>query len=81
MVTSTSDPKVDFALTQISTMVGSEGGSIEVVSFDHAVLKIRYTPGVNEDCPECVPTHEQVKAFLSASLRIYAPYVSEVAVT
>lgn len=80
MVASTSDPKLDFVLTQIETMVASEGGSIEVAGFDDGYLKVRYTPGVNEECPECVPTHDQVRHFLSASLKIHAPYIEEVEV-
>jgi Fe-S cluster biogenesis protein NfuA len=80
MVASTSDPKLDFVLTQIETMVASEGGTIEVANHDESFLKVRYTPGVNEECPECVPTHEQVQHFLTASLKIHAPYIDEVEV-
>jgi len=80
MVASTSDSKLDFVLTQIETMVASEGGGIEVANFDEGYLKVRYTPGVNEECPECVPTREQVEHFLTASLKIHAPYIEEVEV-
>ena len=80
MVASTSDPKVDFVLSQIETMVASEGGTLDVASYDEGFLKVRYTPGVNEECPECVPTLEQVKHFLTASLKIHAPYIDEVEV-
>ena len=80
MVASTSDPKVDFVLEQIETMVATEGGSLELLSSDEASLEVRYIPGVNEDCPECVPTHEQVTMFLNASLKIHAPHVTSVQV-
>jgi Fe-S cluster biogenesis protein NfuA len=80
MVQKTSDASVDFVLEQIETMVGSEGGTLELVSLDEGSLKVQYTPGVNEDCPECVPTADQVRQFLTASLGIHAPYVSNIEV-
>ena len=60
MVQSTSDTSVDFVLEQIETMVASEGGMLDVVSIDGDSLQIKYTPGVNEECPECVPTLDMV---------------------
>ena len=80
MVQSTSDPSVDFVLQQIETMVASEGGSLELLSVDENALKLRYTPGVNEECPECVPTHDQVSQFLNASLKIHAPHIQTIEV-
>lgn len=80
MVQSTSDESVDFVLQQIETMVASEGGSLEVVSADGNALTIRYTPGVNEECPECVPTHDMVSQFLNASLKVHAPHIESVEV-
>ena len=78
MVQSTSDSSVDFVLAQIETMVGSEGGSLDLVSLDGPTLKLTYTPGINEECPECVPTHDMVNQFLKASLGIHAPFVTVV---
>lgn len=80
MAQTTSDQGVDFVLEQIEKMVASEGGSLDVVSLGEGSLTIKYTPGVNEECPECVPTHEMVTQFLKASLGIHAPYVSDVVV-
>ena len=78
MVQSTSDSSVDFVLQQIETMVASEGGTLELISASENSLKLKYTPGVNEDCPECVPTHDQVTMFLKASLGIHAPHILDV---
>jgi hypothetical protein len=78
MVQSTSDSSVDFVLAQIETMVGSEGGTLALVSLDGSTLKLTYTPGINDECPECVPTHDMVNQFLTASLGIHAPYVTNV---
>ena len=81
MVQSTADAKVDYVLEQIETMVASEGGTLDVVSLDEGALKVKYTPGINEECPECVPTHEMVDKFLTASLGIHAPHISDVELT
>ena len=80
MVASTSDAKLDFALEQIETMVAVEGGSLELLAVDETSLRIRYIQGVNEDCPECVPTREQVTMFLNASLKVHAPHISSIEV-
>ncbi len=81
MVHSTSDKNVDFVLEQIQTMVASEGGTLPTATLDGNSLKVKYTPGVNEECPECVPTHDMVVQFLTASLSIHAPHVTEIEVS
>ena len=81
MVQSTSDTSVDFVLEQIQTMVASEGGTLGTPVLDDGTLKIEYTPGVNEECPECVPSLEMVTQFLTASLGIHAPHVTVVEVS
>jgi hypothetical protein len=81
MVQSTSDTSVDFVLEQIQTMVASEGGTLGTPLIEGSTLKINYTPGVNEECPECVPTLEMVVQFLTASIGIHAPHVTDIEVT
>ena len=81
MVALSADPKVDFVLEQIETMVASEGGSIELLSADKSSLRIKYNPGVNEECPECVPDLGQVSMFLKASLWIHAPHIIDIELT
>lgn len=81
MVQTTSNKSVDFVLEQIEGMVASEGGTIDVISLENSSLQIKYNPGVNEECPECVPTHDMVKQFLTASLGIHAPDITEVEVS
>ena len=78
MQNSSLDPKVDFVIKQISTMVGSEGGKLTDIQMDGELLSLKYTPGVNKECPECVPTHQQVEMFLKTSLGIHAPNVKSV---
>ncbi|HIF72761.1 MAG TPA: hypothetical protein EYQ61_09435 [Dehalococcoidia bacterium] len=81
MVQSTSDSSVDFVLEQIQTMVASEGGTLGEPTLYGASLKVEYTPGVNEECPECVPTLEMVTQFLTASIGIHAPHVTDIEVS
>lgn len=81
MVSTTSNEKVDFVLQQIETMVASEGGTLELVSAAEDALAVKYIPGVNEECPECVPSLEQVTQFLTASLKIHAPEITSVEVS
>ena len=71
------DPAVQFVLTNMQTIVGSEGGSLEVVGLRDGRLTVRYTEGVNEECPECVPSHEMVHQLMTTSLKVHAPYVRE----
>jgi hypothetical protein len=80
MVQSTTDTSVDFVLEQIETMVASEGGSLGPPVLDGSSLKVEYTPGINEECPECVPTLDMVQQFLTASMGIHAPHVTDIEV-
>ena len=80
MVASTSDPQVNMVLENIETMVASEGGTLELVALGDTSLHVKYLPGVNEECPECVPTRESVEMFMTMSLKIHAPNVTEVTV-
>ena len=81
MVQITNNTQVDFVLEQIEKLVASEGGKLDSVSLDGNNLKVKYTPGVNEECPECVPTHDMVTQFLTASLNIHAPHVNDIEVS
>jgi hypothetical protein len=73
----TADPKVDYVIENIEAMVASEGGSIESAELLDTCLMLKYRPGSNEECPECVPTHDAVRRFLGMSLKINAPHITE----
>ncbi len=81
MVTLTADPRVNTVLENIETMVASEGGSLEVIDLGETSLKVRYIPGTNKECPECVPMTDAVYQFMKAALEVHAPYISELEVT
>ena len=71
------DPAIQMVMENVQVVVASEGGSIEVEGVSNGKLTVRYTPGVNEECPECVPDHELVRMMMKTSLSVNAPYITE----
>ena len=69
------DPGVQTVLENMETIVASEGGTLQFLSLDDGSLSVKYTKGVNEECPECVPDHAMVKMMMENSLSIYAPHI------
>ena len=69
---------VTTVISLMGTIVGSEGGTLELVDLSGDKLTVRYNEGTNEECPECVPSHETVQQMLAASLKVHAPDVSGV---
>ena len=76
MVESVSNPKIDMVLENIETMVASEGGSLEFVSLGETSLEVKYYPGFNEECPECVPMTDAVWQFMKVALEVHAPRIT-----
>ncbi len=79
-MTTIADPALQSVLDNIQVIAASEGGSVRFVNSMRGKLTVEYTPGVNEDCPECVPTHDLIKMMLESSVSVLAPYVREVEV-
>ena len=77
-MTQSTDSGVQTVLENMETIVASEGGSLEFISFEDAQLVVKYIKGVNEECPECVPDHTMVQMLMESSLTIYAPHVNSV---
>ena len=74
------DPGLQSVLDNIQVIAASEGGSIQFIESHGGKLTIEYTPGVNEECPECVPTHDLIEMMVKSSAGILAPYITEVEV-
>ncbi len=74
------DPGLQSVIDNIQVIAASEGGSIRFIDSRGGKLTIEYTPGVNEECPECVPTHDLIEMMVKSSAGILAPYISEVEV-
>jgi hypothetical protein len=53
---------------------------LELLEFEGPSLTVKYFPGVNEECPECVPTTDAVLMFMKAALAVHAPYVTDLKV-
>ena len=49
-----------------------------MLGLDQGVLKVRYTPGVNEECPECVFSPKGFRELLIESLKVHASDVADV---
>ena len=69
---------VTTVISLMGAIVESEGGTLELVDLSGDKLTVRYNEGTNEECPECVPSHEMVQQMLAASLKVHAPDVSVV---
>ena len=54
------DPGLQSVLDNTNVIVASEGGNLELIDLKAGKLTVKYNPGVNEECPECVPDHEQI---------------------
>jgi len=70
-----SDDGVTTVISLMGTIVGSEGGTLELVEQSGDKLTVRYNEGANEECPECVPSHEMVQQMMAASLKVHAPEI------
>ena len=79
-MTTNVDPGLQGVIDNIQVIAASEGGSIRFIDSRGGKLTIEYTPGVNEECPECVPTHDLIEMMVKSSAGILAPYISEVEV-
>tara|TARA_B100001245_G_C22789895_1_gene381081 strand:- start:274 stop:573 length:300 start_codon:yes stop_codon:yes gene_type:complete len=77
LATSEIDQGVQKVIDLFGVIVGAEGGNLEVISLSAERLTVRYTEGHNEECPECVPSHEMVQQMMEESLKIHAPTVTD----
>ena len=78
MAISNIDPGIQSVIENVNTIVASEGGSLELVELRAGRLTVKYTPGVNEECPECVPDHALVRVLMQSSISAYAPHVTQI---
>ena len=72
------EDKVETVLDLFRRMVSADGGALELVSVEGGTARIRYTPGHNEECPDCVHTAQDVLDMLRGSLEIHAPHIQDV---
>ncbi len=65
---------------QFNEIVKPEGGSVSLVSNEGGVLRVRYVPGVNEQCAECVMEPEALAAMMKDMVVTLDPSITDVQV-
>ena len=72
------DKKVEKVLDFFRQVLSADGGVLELVGVEDGTARIRYVPGHNEECPECVLTPESLQAMIKESIQVHAPHISDV---
>lgn len=65
---------------QFDEIVKPEGGSVTLLSDEGGVLRVRYVPGVNEECAECVMEPEALGAMMKDMVLALDPSITAVEV-
>ena len=65
---------------QFNEIVKPEGGSVTLLSNEEGVLRVRYVPGVNEECAECVMEPKALGAMMKDMVVTLDPDISSVEV-
>ena len=65
---------------QFNEIVKPEGGSITLLSDANGVLRVRYVPGVNEECAECVMEPDALGAMMKDMIITLDPSITAVEV-
>lgn len=65
---------------QFNEIVKPEGGSVTLVSTDAGVLHVRYMPGVNEECADCVMEPDALARMMKDMLITLDPTITDVRV-
>ena len=59
-------------------IVKPDGGAVRLLARDGEVLRVGYTPGVNEECATCVLSAAELAEMMRDLLRDHDPGVTEV---
>ena len=59
-------------------MVEPDGGVIELLVVEAATLKVRYSPGTNEECADCVLDAQDLRELMKEALALQDPSITEV---
>ena len=63
---------------RISTIMESDGGSLQLVKLENRTATLRYDAGVNPDCDTCVWAPDDLKQFVLGALQDRAVPVDSV---
>ena len=72
------DEQVEKVLTLFRQIIATDGGRLDLVDLQDGTAKLRYTPGQNEECPECVMTPESLQQMVQESMQVHAPHITSV---
>ena len=65
-------------VAHFNRMVAPDGGSIELVAVEDHVLRVRYLPGANEECAECVLEPDDLRELMKEALELQDRSITEV---
>ena len=68
----------ELVVRHFSRMVEPDGGAVELVSVEGATLTVRYRPGVNEECQDCVLEPDDLRELMKEALERQDPGITEV---
>lgn len=71
---------VDAVVETFDEIVKPDGGSVTLVAVDGSTLRIRYAPGVNEECATCVMEPDALAGMMQDMLKQHAPSIESVVV-
>ncbi|HPG28240.1 MAG TPA: NifU family protein [Myxococcota bacterium] len=69
---------VEEVVRQYNAIVEPEGGRIELLSLVAGVLRVRYRPGTNEACADCVMSADALRDIMQDTIRTLEPSIETV---
>jgi len=65
-------------VAHFNRMVEPDGGSIQLVAVDDNILRVRYLPGANEECAECVLEPNDLRELMKEAMELQDKSITEV---
>jgi Fe-S cluster biogenesis protein NfuA len=59
-------------------MVGTDGGKITLLGVKDGVMSVRYAPGTNEACADCVLAPEDLKELMKEAVQMHDASIKDV---
>lgn len=59
-------------------MVSGDGGRIELIDVKDGVMSVRYAPGTNEACQDCVLAPEDLKELMKEAAQMHDASIKDV---
>ena len=73
------DEKLDMVINAMRLTTGdNQGVVIDPLGIEDGVLRIRYSQGTNDECPECVMPPDSFREMVKRMCEMQAPYVDDV---